>query len=302
MEEFIDRFKAVRRRTLRETPPEARRLMQELFYIPLASREKVAKIMDEKISGPHGSIPVRLYIPRGTPPFPIIVFFHWGGWVFGSVEESDPLCRKLCNRTEAIVASVDYRLAPEHPYPAPFDDCYAATAWAARHGGEFLGDTSRLCVAGESAGGNLAAAVALRAQADPGVKLSLQVLIYPILKYEIDEAHYKNCPDQNFVTIDSMRWFWKQYLPNGKKGADPFIAPLEAEIMGSLPKTIILTAGHDPLRVEALAYAKLLREHKKTVVTLDYPGVIHGFLELPAGLAASDQALAELAKDIKILL
>lgn len=302
LQEFLDKFKATRRQTLKATPAEARALLHQLFYTPLAQREKVAKILDEKISGPHGTIPIRLYIPKGKAPHPVLMFFHWGGWVYGSVEESDHLCRKLCNRTDAIIASVDYRLAPENPFPSPFDDCYTATTWVAKHAQEFLGDHKHIGVMGESAGGNLAAAVATKAQTETLFRLSLQVLINPILDYNCNTIGQREEGEDLFMTKESIRWFWKQYLPEGKEGYNPLIAPLEAASLQGIPETIIVTAGRDSLRSEALAYAKRLRDNHRPVVVLDYPAAVHGFLSLPVDLPEAEKALQELTKDIKILI
>jgi acetyl esterase len=299
---FIDRLNALRQKMRRMPLPEARQSLENFFYIPLDKREKVGKIIDEKIAGPESSIPLRLYIPDGKPPHPLLLFFHWGGWVYGSIEDSDPLCRKLCNRCSSIVVSVDYRLAPEHPYPAALEDCFTATTWTLKHGAEFLGNIHKTAVIGESAGGNLAAGVSLKMKDRAICPLALQVLIYPILSYERWSIPNPPNVEQEFLTEDSIRWFWKQYLPSKYLSDDPLIFPLKVENLEHLPKTILATAEYDPLRPEALAYARHLRAYKKSVLLLDYPEAVHGFLNLPLANPASEKALNEICRDIKILL
>lgn len=298
--EFLIRFSEVRRQTLRYNIQESRKANDQFFYIPLAHREKVFKILDEKVFNPQGVIPIRIYIPKGTPPFPVLIFLHWGGWVFGNIENSDALCRKLCHQSNTIIISADYRLAPEHPYPAALEDCLAVVKWAKKHAQEFFGDPNRIGISGESAGGNLAAAVALYLRDHHESLLSLQLLICPLLSYDLDEKYFESCPDQEFLTLESTRWFWSQYLPEGKTGSDPYACPYDSSSFHFLPKTIIVTAGHDPLRQDGLKYLQCLKKDKVSVVSLDYPNALHGFLNLPIDKPIVEKAFEDISKLIKI--
>ncbi|WP_306322213.1 MULTISPECIES: alpha/beta hydrolase [unclassified Streptomyces] len=244
-------------------------------------------------------VPVRVYDPAEAPQddvTPVVVFFHGGGMVLCSLDSHDAFCRELAADTGALVVSVDYRLAPEHPFPAAPDDAYTALLWAARnHPGR------PLVVAGDSAGGNLAAVTALRARERGGPDLAAQHLYYPMLDPDRSSASYEENAHGNFVTADHMRWYWQQYLPRPEQDArDPRATPFAAAELGGLPPAFVVTAGLDPLRDEGRRYAELLAAAGVTAEYHCYDEAFHGFLTmvgdaaLPEAKAARAAAFAHL--------
>lgn len=274
---YLEKFNASGTPMHTVSPEEARELVAPLKV----KKEKVASIREVWIAGPAGELEARVYVPEVADQYeellPTIVFFHGGGWVVGSIDSHDATCRALCNGAQALVMSVEYRLAPEHKYPAAPEDCYAATAWASKFIENFGGDPSRLVVAGDSAGGNLAAVVALMARDRGGPQLAGQLLLYPITDFSFETASYRDNGQGYFLTIDTMKWFWEHYLPAPEQGAEPYASPLRADLKG-LPPAIVLTAEYDPLRDEGLAYAAKLQEAGVTVRKVACLGQIHGFL------------------------
>ena len=261
--------------------PEMRKLCTEFFLPKEASIEPIQKIENLEIIGKdNNKIPIRLFIPDITKVLPVMVYFHRGGFVFGNIEEADPICRKLANHFNCIIASVDYRLAPEHPFPKPLEDCYAATQWLASNAFLFGGDKDKISVAGESAGGNLAAAVALMNRDSKGCKLSSQLLIYPMITSSINETLYDACPDHYFITKQGMQLFWDLYLQSSDR-SHPYASLDCVKDYSSLPPTCIITADYDPMHQEAQSYAKKLSQAGVIVITKCFPEVIHGFLDLP---------------------
>ena len=230
--------------------------------------------------GPTGHIPLRVYRP--TPPdgpSPAVVYFHGGGFVIGSLDTHDAACRQLAVQTGAVVVSVDYRRAPEHRYPAAAQDAEAATRWVADNAGALGIDPSRIAVAGDSAGGNLAAVVAQRCTARPGPVLAYQLLIYPMLDHSFDTESYRENGHGYAVTIEHLRWYWSQYLGD-RDDAEPSASPLRAADLAGLPPTYLVAAEHCPLRSENEAYAQRLRAAGVPVTYACYPGVFHGFFTL----------------------
>jgi acetyl esterase len=238
----------------------------------------VGHVAERAIAGPDGgSIPLRLYTPFGTGPFPITMFFHGGGFVIGSLDGSDAACRYLCLNSGSLVVSVDYRLAPEHRFPAAPDDCYAATLWVAQHAGEIGGDRRRIAVAGDSAGGNLAAVIALRARDEDGPKLCGQVLDCPVTDFDMTQQSYRDNGEGYFLTLDTMRWFTAHYLPEAQHRRHPHAAPLRATDFARLPPAYVVTAQYDPLRDEGEALADKLAAAGVPVVKKRYSNMIHAF-------------------------
>ena len=255
---------------------------------------------DRIIPGPGGDLTVRVYTPAGEGPFPCLVYFHGGGWVIGDLESTNAICRAVAARAGCKVVSVDYRLAPEHKFPAPLDDCYAATLWVAEHGAEIGVDPARLAVGGDSAGGNLAAAVALRARDENGPALALQLLVYPVTNHSYGTASYAANGEGNLLTTDMMRWFWDHYLNNAEEGKNPLVSPLQASDLSRLPAALVFTAEYDPLRDEGEAYAARLGEAGVAVTHKRFDGQIHAFWQMlaifSAASDAADQAAGALQK------
>ncbi|MBP1687639.1 MAG: alpha/beta hydrolase family protein [Deltaproteobacteria bacterium] len=270
---------------------EARRM---IAVAPMAAAETipVLKVENRTIPGaPAGPpIPVRIYWPRaGRDPLPMVVYFHGGGWVLGDLESHDPLCRALANEVGTVVLSVDYRLAPEHRFPAAAEDAYAATVWAAAHAAELGATRSRLAVAGDSAGGNLAAVVPLMARDRGGPPLRGQLLVYPVTDCARNTPSYEENAEGYFLTAAHMRWYWEQYL-GAADGSHPYASPLRAPDLSGLPRAYVVTAEYDPLRDEGEAYAHRLRDSGVPVTVRRYDGMFHGFFSLADLLPAAREA------------
>ncbi len=264
--------------------------------------ESVAAVEDRLLPGPAGELRVRIYTPAssGPGPLPVLVYFHSGGWVFGSIEGHDPVCRALANRATCLVASVDYRLAPEHPFPAAPEDCYAATLWVAEHAGEINADPARLAVCGDSSGGNLAAVVALMARDWGGPRLCQQVLIYGETDYyDPGTVSYTTYATGYGLTRASMIWFWDQYLTRPAEHIHPYAAPLRASSLSGLPPALIITAEYDPVRDEAEHYAQRLQQAGVPTCLSRYDGMIHAFFRMLAVFERSHDALAEVAATLR---
>jgi acetyl esterase len=235
-------------------------------------------VRDLDIPGPDARLPLRLYVPPGDAPFRTIVFFHGGGWVVGDLDGADVDCRCLCLDTGSLVVSVGYRLAPEHPFPIAPGDCYAALDWVARNADSLGADSARLVVAGDSAGGNLAAAAALVARDRGGPTLEAQILIYPVTDCSFETGSYEAFGSDYWLSRDDMRSYWECYLGAGLEGADdPLASVLRAPDLADLPHAVVVTAGCDVLRDEGVAYAERLREAGVRVTPLPYDGQLHGF-------------------------
>jgi acetyl esterase len=246
------------------------------------SPEPVASVEDRSLPGPGGGIPVRIYAPSGNGPFPVLMYFHGGGWVIGGIETSDGLCRILTNSAGCIVVSVDYRLAPEHPFPAAVGDAYHATLWAAANASSFGGDSSRLAVCGDSAGGNLAAVAAQIARDRGKPAIRLQLLIYPVTDAGCEPPSYSENAEGYFLTRDAMQWFWNHYVPNEADRSHPWASPLRASSFVGLPPALVITAEFDPLRDEGERYAERLSAAGIPVQRTRYDGMIPGFFTMSA--------------------
>ena len=262
--------------------------------------EPVARVEDHRVPVAGGEIAVRTYAPSGPGPFPALVFFHGGGWVIGDIETHDGICRSLANHGGCVVANVDYRLAPEHRYPAAVEDSYAATKWVADNATRLGVDAGRIGVGGDSAGGNLAAAVTLMAKERGGPALKLQVLVYPVTRHAYDTASYKDNAEGYMLTRASMEWFWAHYLGPDGDGRQPYASPLDAPSLDGLPPALVITAEYDPLRDEGEAYADRLRRAGVPVTLTRYPGMIHGFFRMinimDKARAARDEVASALRK------
>jgi acetyl esterase len=247
---------------------------------------------DRTVPGPEGPIPVRVYRPPGAGPHPVVVYFHGGGWVIGDIASHDASCHRLAAGVPAVVVSVDYRLAPEHPYPAAVEDCDAVTGWVAAHASELEADPARLAVAGDSAGGNLAAVVARRARDRGGPAIAFQLLIYPTTDMTRSLPSHTENATGYLLDADSMAWFIGLYL-DGADPRQPDASPLFVEDLSGLPPALVVTAEFDPLRDEGEAYADRLAAAGVPVNTSRYDGMIHGFYGLDAIFDAAGRATDE---------
>jgi acetyl esterase len=267
-----------------------------------ADVEPVGDVRDRDITLTERERPVRIYEPAGEGPHPVIVFFHGGGWVLGTLETHDALCRVLTNTAEAMVVSVAYRLAPEHQFPAAVHDCYEAVAWVAENGETIGADPDRLAVAGVSAGGNLAAAVTHVARDERGPRIDYQALMCPVTDFAFETESYAENGEGYLLSEADMRWFWGHYLPHPLCGNNPYASPLRACDLSALPQATVLTAGFDPLRDEGRRYAERLRDAGVTVRYRNYERTIHGFVSRlggPAKLPRARDALDDVGNDLR---
>jgi acetyl esterase len=256
--------------------------------------ETVGHIQDREIPGPQGNIPIRIYTPEGNGPFPLLVYFHGGGWVIGDLDSHDLLCRTLTNAANCVTVAVHYRLAPEHKFPAGPEDCYAATQWAAAHAATIHADATRIAVGGDSAGGTLATVVALMARDRGGPKLVYQLLIYPVTDYYLPGTlSYVENADGYFLTRDLMIWFWNQYLQSEADAKHPYASPLQATDLSGLPPALVQTVEFDPLRDEGEQYVARLREAGVPVAHIRYNQTIHGFVLMGGVIDQAKTAIAE---------
>lgn len=277
------------------TGAQARAAIRARFVAP-ARPEQVGAVRDQAVEGPRGEIGVRIYRPEATRPLPVLVYAHGGGFVFCDLDSHDELCRRFTNLIPAVVVSVAYRLAPEHPWPAAAEDMYAVTRWAAGNAGTFGGDPSCISVGGDSAGGNLAAVTALMARDRGGPGLAAQLLIYPTLAADFETESYRLYGDGYYNPTAAMRWYWDQYVPSSADRQHPYATPLNADLRG-LPPGVVVAAGHDPLRDDGLAFAKALSEAGVATTRRQYEGAVHGFMTMPA-LDLAQRARKEVCADL----
>jgi acetyl esterase len=296
---FLEELAALRAPPLSSLTPDQARKGMVASSKSLGESEPVSEKQDRTVAGPAGAIPIRVYIPRNHGPLPVLVYFHGGGWVMGDIETHDAFCCSLTNAAGCAVVSVAYRLAPEHRFPAAFDDAYAAARWVHDRAGDWGGDPRRVAIGGDSAGGNLAAAVALRARDERAFRPVLQVLIYPIMDFCFDTPSYRQNADGYMLTRADMRWFWRCYLAREEDGRQPYASPLRAEDLRGLPPALVITAEYDPLRDEGETYAARLREAGVTVTLTRYPGMIHGFIRRTAQFDKARRGLREIGEALR---
>jgi len=263
--------------------------------IPLMAPPATIGSVDQRtIAGPGGDLALRIYRPPGEGPFPVLVFFHGSGFVLCSLDTHDGMCRNLCAGAQCIVVSVDYRLAPEHKFPAGLEDCVFATRWVAAHAQELNGDPARIAIGGDSAGGNMAAAAALRLRDEGGPPLRGQLLIYPVTDYHTPgtPSYQQNAAGYG-LTRDTMVWFWDHYLNSPADAANPLASPLRAPDLRGLPPALVVTAEYDPLRDEGELYAARLREAGTPAITSRWDGMNHGFFFWAGRVDKAGEAMAE---------
>ncbi|MDZ4402160.1 alpha/beta hydrolase [Prosthecobacter sp.] len=296
---FLAQLAALGAPPLEQLPVDQVRAIYRQLFGGSGEPEAVGEVIDRTIPGPGGPIPLRIYTPKGSGPFPVLVHLHGGGWVVGDLAAYDPICRKLTNAAGCAVVSVDYRLAPEHKFPAALDDCYAALQWVAANAPTFHGDASRIAVGGDSAGGTLSAVVAQQARDEGGPRLCYQLLIYPVTNYGFNTPSYRENADGYLLTKNLMAWFWGHYLRSESDGSSPKASPLRSPNLGGLPPALVITAEFDPLRDEGEAYASQLRDAGVSVTLKRYDGMIHGFFGLSGALAQGQHAVAEAAAGLR---
>lgn len=242
--------------------------------------EPVSVVREFTLPGPSGELRARVYRPDGGEGLPVLVYYFGGGWSLGTLDTSDGVCRMLTNAVGCVTISVEYRLAPEHKFPAAVEDCYAGVVWAAANADELGADATRLAVCGDSSGGNLAAAVALLARDRGGPTIAHQLLVYPNTDYRADTQSMREMSDEYFFNSASVRWYWGMYLSAPEDGANPLASPLRADDLSRLPAATVITAEYDPLRDEAQAYAARLQAAGVPVEVIHYDGMMHGFFTM----------------------
>ncbi len=283
------------------SPPAARKQMLDQSP-PVDPSLSVHRVENRSIPGPESDLPIRLYYPEGASPFPVLVYFHGGGWVIGDLDTHHGFCHALAKTSGCLIVSVDYRLAPEHRFPAAVEDAYAATKWVADNAADIQADPDRMAVGGDSAGGHLAAVVALMARDRKGPRIDLQILIYPITDCNFNTPSYLENPEGYMLTRDLMKWFWNHFLGNADDARHPYASPLQASDLSGLPEALIVTAEYDPLRDEGEAYGKKMSAAGVKVRLLRYSGMMHAFIRMIAQLDKAREALNEVSGTIREVL
>jgi acetyl esterase len=257
--------------------------------------EKLAKVETKGI----GAFRVRVYTPEGKGPWPALLFMHGGGWVLGDLESHDDVCRSLAKRTPCVVVSVDYRRAPELKYPVPLDDCEAALGWLSDHAAELDVDPAKVAVGGDSAGGNLAAGLAIRRRKRGGASIAYQLLIYPATDRAVGRDSYREFASGFGLSRSNMQWFWDCYLTESGERDNPEVSPLRAKSLAGLPPAFVLTAHSDVLRDEGEDFARRLHEAGVPVKAVRFRAMNHGFIRMGAVFPQADHALTVLADALR---
>ena len=277
---YLDQMKQFNMDYATLTPDVGRQMISGMLAARPAG-EAVAQVEERLIPGPALPIPVRIYRPTGAGPFPVLVFLHTGAWILGGLDLQDPLCRRITNRAGCLVVSVDYRLAPEHPFPAALEDSFAATQWVATHAAEFGGDPHLIAVGGDSAGGNMAAVVSIMARDQGGPPLVLQMLLFPATDFRLNTPSIEEFADSyNSVSKAEMIWIIRHYLPNAADITHPLASPMLTPDLSGLPPAFIMTAEYDGLRDDGELYGQRLRAAGVPTQVSRYDGMIHDFLDL----------------------
>lgn len=282
-------------------PPQARETFNKVWPTLGGTPAPVAKIENREIPGPAGKIPVRIYTPEGPGPFPVLVYFHGGGWVICSLDTHEPVCRALTAGAGCVTVSVDYRLAPEHKFPAAPNDSYAATKWVADNAASLNCNPAHLAVGGDSSGGNLAAVVCLMARERGGPKIAFQLLIYPATDSSFEQASHRELAEGYFLTRSRMMWFYGHYLTDQDK-LNPYACPLRANDLKGLPPALVITAEFDPLRDEGEDYGRRLRAAGVPVTVSRYDGTIHGFISMAGVIDKGKRGLEEASAALRTYL
>lgn len=285
-------------------PVEARRTYLERRHVTQPAPPEVAQVTELRADGPHGDIPLRLYRPlvpaaSSASAQPVVVYFHGGGWVIGDLDSHDTLCRELANGSGVTVVSVDYRLAPEHRFPAAADDCIAATRWVHAQAADLGLDPGRMAVGGDSAGGNLAAVVSLALRGDKAIQLAYQLLIYPATDMRFSAPSHTRNGQGYLLTSDTIRYFHGHYIDHPELDLDWRASPLLHPDLSGLPPALVLTAGFDPLRDEGLHYAQRLTQAGNRATHISFERQIHGFITMGRVIDEANAAVALCAADLR---
>lgn len=265
----------------------------------LGVADAVAKIDYRYISGPTAELPIKIYTPEGIGPFPAVVFFHGGGWVAGNIEINGVQHQQIAHDARAVVIAVNYQKAPEHKFPIPFDDCYSTLEWVVANAQALNINVDEIGVAGDSAGGNLAAAVTLKARDVKGPKIAFQILIYPAVDYNFEYPSMIDNAVGYSLTTQGMKWYWDQYMATTDDLANPYFRPMAAENLSNLPPTFTLTAELDPLRDEGEIFAQRLHDAGVKSVLKRYDSLIHGFALMQGFLPEAREAMQDIADNIR---
>jgi len=298
---FLDEVAALNVPPAESLPLEEMRALFERNFTRLGGEPTpVESVESVEAPGPRGPIPIRVYHPQGAEPHaPLLIFYHGGGYVCGSHDSYDAVCRKLAAESGYVTASVDYRRAPEHPAPGPGDDAYAAYLWLAAHAGDLGADARRLAVGGDSAGGGLAAGVALRARDEAGPPIAHQLLVYPSVGIAGGSASVKKYGTGHGLTRDRIAFYWRSYVPRPELAALPYVVPDTAETLRGLPPATILMAECDPLHDMGVAYAERLRADGVPVELRVYDGMIHAFFSYLAIFDQGRRAVSDAAAALR---
>lgn len=280
------------------------RLLEKLNTLSIDSKpskaffKEIKKVEDVQITGPHGVINCRVYTPHALEPLPVLVFFHGGGWVSGELDEYDYFCQKICQKTPSLVVSVAYHLAPQYKFPKPLEDCYAATEWVVNHIHDYGGDSSRLAVGGDSAGGNLAAALTLMVRNKQAFKINYQVLLFPVVDHYFDSDSYRTFAEGYYLTKNLMKMFWDNYLNTEEDGQHPYASPIKASTLANLPSAFVVLARFDVLFSEGIAYTSRLLSDGVSAQLKCYP-TIHAFINFEDEINFADDAIEQIAEKLK---
>lgn len=257
---------------------------------------RVGAVHNITLDGPAGKLPARIYVPEGRGPFPVVIFFHGGGWVFFDLDAYDSICTHLCKSAQSLIISLGYRRSPEYKFPAAIDDCLVASRWIADHCNKWNGDPEHIFLAGDSAGGNLAAVTAIRIRDEGGPSIRGQVLIYPVTDhYDREKASAREFADGFNLSQEDLHWFWDQYLEDPADGLNPLASPLLARDLSGLPPALVLVAGYDPLHDDGIEYARRLTAEGVEVKLLNYGDMIHGFISYLGIFRQGKEAIDEIA-------